>query len=228
MQNLLTSIPPAFLAASLVIAVTPGPGVFYIVTRSITQGRCAGLASVAGVAVGNLGNAIAASLGLATLFAISAIAFTVVKYAGAMYLVYLGVRTIWSPSSVASDAPQDSRASLVSQPPDYPLPVASLKRIFTDGFLAALFNPKTAIFFAAFVPQFLDASSATPVGTAALSVLFVLIAASTDAIYALMASTARGWVVGKPTAARAGRFLSGGAFIALGVFTAISGRRTHS
>lgn len=205
------SIPPAFLAASLVIAVTPGPGVFYIVTRSVTQGRAAGLASVAGVALGNLGNAIAASLGLATLFAISTLALTTVKYVGAVYLIYLGARTIWSPSTTTPGLPMR----------------APLKRIFTDGFLVALFNPKTAIFFAAFVPQFLDASTATPVWTSALSVVFVLTAASTDSLYALMASTARKWVVGKPAAAHSGRFLSGGAFIALGIYTAICGRKAN-
>jgi threonine/homoserine/homoserine lactone efflux protein len=210
MSHVLLSIPPAFLAASGIIAVTPGPGVFYIVTRSATQGRPAGLASVAGVALGNLGNGIAASLGLATLFAISTLAFTFVKYAGALYLIYLGIRTIRS-------RPTPSPAALQ-------LPSAALKRIFIDGFLVALFNPKTAIFFAAFVPQFLDASTATPVGTVGLSVVFVLIAATTDSIYALLASSAREWVVGRPATACAGRFLSGGAFIALGVFTAVSGR----
>jgi threonine/homoserine/homoserine lactone efflux protein len=213
MAHTLTSIPTAFLAASLVIAVTPGAGVFYIVTRSAAQGRPAGLASVAGVALGNLGNATAASLGLATLFAISTVAFTAVKYAGALYLIYLGIRTIRS-------APASPSAATL------PPPSAALRRIFMDGFLVALFNPKTAIFFAAFVPQFLDASTATPVGTVELSVVFVVIAATTDSIYALSASTARRLVVGKPVTERTGRYLSGGAFIALGLFTAISGRRT--
>src|SRR5687768_15554125 len=94
MLDLLPSGPllTTFLAASLVLAVTPGPGVLYIVTRSMVQGRSAGLASVAGVALGNLGNAIGASAGLAALFAASSLAFLVVKYAGAFYLIYLGVR----------------------------------------------------------------------------------------------------------------------------------------
>src|SRR5208282_573512 len=84
----------AFLIASLVLAVTPGPGVFYIVTRSAASGRRHGLASVAGVAIGNLGNAIGASCWLAALFAVSSLAFTVVKYAGALYLAYLGVQAL--------------------------------------------------------------------------------------------------------------------------------------
>src|SRR5690242_17735750 len=128
----------AFLAASLVLAVTPGPAVFYIVTRSVTQGRISGLASVAGVALGNLGNAIGASLGLAALFAISSLAFTVVKYLGALYLVYLGVQALRRPRSEGNAATVDAQ-----------LPASALRRIFADGFVVALLNPKTALFFAA-------------------------------------------------------------------------------
>src|SRR5262245_50498108 len=127
MHELLPSWPmlSVFLLATLVLAVTPGPGVFYIVTRSIAQGRSAGLASVAGVALGNLGNAIGASIGLAALFAVSSLAFTVVKYAGAAYLVYLGIQALRAP---AVNAPTDSM-----QP-------VELRRIFRDGFLVALLN----------------------------------------------------------------------------------------
>ena len=84
----------AFLAASLVLAVTPGPGVIYIVTRTLAQGRIAGASSVAGVACGNMVNAVGAAVGLAALFAVSSLAFTVVKFAGAAYLIWLGVKTL--------------------------------------------------------------------------------------------------------------------------------------
>src|SRR4051794_15727536 len=96
MTNLLPSgaLLFAFFGASLVLAVTPGPGVIYVVTRTLAQGRVAGFASVAGVAMGNLGNAIGASVGLAALFAVSSLAFTLVKYAGAAYLLYLGWRAL--------------------------------------------------------------------------------------------------------------------------------------
>src|SRR5882724_12653352 len=99
MQHVLPSWPllSAFLVASFVLAVTPGPGVFYIVTRSVMQGRRHGIASVLGVALGNLGNAVGASIGLAALFAISTVAFTAVKYAGALYLLYLGIQTLRAP-----------------------------------------------------------------------------------------------------------------------------------
>lgn len=208
-------ISPAFLIASLVLAVTPGPGVFYIVTRSATQGPLAGLASVAGVACGNLGNAVAASLGLATLFAISTLAFTIVKYTGAAYLLYLGIRTLTS-------VPADSANTPVI------LSKATAGKVYLDGLLVALFNPKTALFFAAFVPQFLDSAAATPAGTVTLSIVFVLIAATTDSMYALLAGSLGGLLAGRARAARVGRFLSGGAFIALGLFTAVAGRRAQS
>ena len=124
----------AFLLASLVLALTPGPGVLYIVARSLMQGRRSGMVSVAGVALGNLGNALAASVGLAALFAISSAAFTAVKYAGAIYLVYLGVRML---RSARVDLPA---ARLAAVP---------LGRLFRDGFMVALLNPKTTVFFTA-------------------------------------------------------------------------------
>lgn len=164
----------AFLIASLVLAITPGPGVVYIVTRSLVQGRLSGLASVAGVALGNLGNALAASVGLASLFAVSSTAFTVVKYAGAVYLVYLGVRML-----------RESRKQISSPTPQ----AASLGRIFREGFIVALFNPKTTVFFAAFLPQFLNPAVPPMFQTMLLGALFVTIAAVTDSIYALTAST---------------------------------------
>src|SRR5581483_1505459 len=92
-------VPATFLAASFLLAITPGPGVIYIVTRSVSQGRAAGFASVAGIALGNLANGLIASLGLATLFAVSTVAFTLIKYLGACYLVYLGVRMILAPGA---------------------------------------------------------------------------------------------------------------------------------
>lgn len=202
----------AFLVASVVLAVTPGPGVFYIVTRSMLQGRRYGLASVAGVALGNLGNATGASIGLAALFAISSLAFTIVKYAGAAYLIYLGVQALCArtPAAQAKVAP-----------------AASLWPIFRDGFVVALLNPKTAIFFAAFLPQFMSHDGSPVLQGIALGALFVMIAAVTDSLYALAASAVA------PILAQArgmhvlGRFVTAGAFIGLGLFTALTGSRSR-
>jgi threonine/homoserine/homoserine lactone efflux protein len=184
--------------------------VFYIVTRSVMQGRRHGLASVLGVALGNLGNAIGASLGLAALFAISTVAFTVVKYAGALYLVYLGIQALRAPPADASvTAPAPAR----------------LGRIFRDGFVVALLNPKTAIFFAAFLPQFMSGSAPAVVQSVTLGALFVAMAAVTDTGYALAAG-AIAPMLGRARGVRAlGRYLTGGAFIGLGLFTALGGPR---
>ena len=215
MDALLPSLPllSAFLAASFVLAVTPGPGVFYIVARSVTQGRLSGLASVAGVALGNLGNAIGASLGLAALFAISSLAFTIVKYAGALYLIWLGAQALRAPK-------RDAAAAI-----DTPLPAVALRRIFVDGFVVALLNPKTALFFAAFLPQFIDTAHAPMAQTIALGVLFVAMAAVTDSMYALTAGAVRPWLQRTKGVGAAGRWLTGGAFIGLGILTAVSGQK---
>ena len=203
----------AFLAASLVLAITPGPAVFYIVTRSVSQGRLSGLASVGGVALGNLGNAIGASLGLAALFAISSVAFTVVKYLGAVYLIWLGVQALRRPDAAARQA--------------IAVDDAALRRTFVDGFLVALLNQKTAIFFAAFLPQFVHGPS--PYGqTITLGVLFVLIAATTDSLYAVCAGAVRPRLARASGIARAGRYVTASAFIGLGVLTAVWGQRTRT
>lgn len=202
----------AFVVASVVLTITPGPAVFYIVTRSLSQGRRAGLASVGGVALGNLGNSIGASVGLAALFAISSLAFWVVKYAGAAYLIYLGVKALRRPSETL-EAPRPR-----SSPPAV---------IFRDGFIVALLNPKTTLFFSAFLPQFLDPHSSTIVQSVALGTAFVLIASVTDTTYALTASIIAPAMARMKSRRNVGRYLTASAFIGLGVFTAASGSR-HS
>ncbi len=199
----------AFLLSSIILAVTPGPGVLYIVTRSLVQGRRHGLLSVFGVALGNLGNALAASLGLAALFAASASAFTLVKYAGALYLVYLGVRMF--------------RARPVE--PAAAVPAAtSLNRVFRDGLVVALLNPKTTIFFAAFLPQFLSSDASLVLQSMTLGTFFVVIAALTDSVYALAAGLLAPRLRGLGCA-QVGRLFGGLMFIGLGVFAALAGSR---
>lgn len=200
----------AFFLASLVLAVTPGPAVIYVVTRTLAQGRRAGLASVGGVAFGNLGNAIGASIGLAALFAISSLAFTVVKYAGAGYLIYLGIKALRAPGT---EVVQSGFGT------------AKVNRIFRDGFIVALLNPKTAIFFAAFLPQFMDPAGSAMLQSIALGAVFVVIAAITDCAYVL-ASSSVAPLLGRMRSARSiGRYVTASAFIGLGVFTAMSGGR---
>jgi threonine/homoserine/homoserine lactone efflux protein len=203
----------AFIAAGTLLAVTPGPGVFYIVTRSLMQGRRSGLASVAGVALGNLGSALGAAVGLAALFAVSSAAFLLVKYAGAAYLVYLGIRTLRRRSdSVARTGDTATRTA----------------RAFRDGFWVAVLNPKTTIFFAAFLPQFMSIDASPVVQGIALGALFVAIAAVTDCVYAVTAGSIAPALRRSAGVQAAARFVGGGTFIALGLFTALSGIRTRA
>jgi len=197
----------AFLAATLVLALTPGPGVVFIVTRTLAQGRAAGLASVAGVALGNLTNAIGASIGLAALFAASSTAFTLVRWAGAAYLVWLGIQALRQPSSAANGTP--------------PVPAAP-RRLFRDGFFVALLNPKTTLFFAAFIPQFLHPEGSQAAQALTLSALFVAVAAVTDSLYALLAGSFAPLLRG---AAGKGRYVSALVYFALGLYAAFGGSK---
>ena len=201
----------AFVATSFVLAVTPGPGVIYVVARTVAQGRRAGLASVAGVGLGNLCNAFAASLGLAALFAASSAAFTVVKLAGAAYLIYLGVRAL-RPVRSAAESPAFQAVKLAG--------------VFRDGFTVALLNPKTALFFAALLPQFMEPSQSAVLQGAVLAVIFVAIAAVTDSTYVLFASAAKAKFGSRSTAQRLGRYATAATFVGLGIFTAAWGSRS--
>lgn len=203
-----------FLIASFVLAIVPGPAVAYIIARSAGQGRVAGFASVAGVALGNLGSMLGAAFGLAAVFAMSTVVFTFVKYLGAAYLIYLGIRAIRSPELPAGGG-ETGRVR-----------ATGLRRILLDGLLVALLNPKTALFFAAFLPQFLSGPAA-PLQAVALGGLFVLIAATTDTLYVAVAATFWPRLQCKRDWTRAGRFVSGGVLIGLGFFAALGGERSR-
>lgn len=204
----------AFVGASLALALTPGPAVVYIVARTVAQGRACGLASVLGVALGNLGNAVGAALGLAALFAVSSLAFTVVKWAGAAYLVYLGVR-LWMAGPGAPDA-------AAAQPPVQPL-----RRVFRDGFVVALLNPKTSLFFAAFLPQFMDSRGSALVQTLSLAGIFIAIAACTDLLYVLTAGLVARRLNRAARHVLWGNRIAGSSFIGLGLLTALGTRTTR-
>src|SRR5258708_7720161 len=151
-----------FLLAALGLLLIPGPSVLYILTRNAAQGRRAGLASVAGIDLASLTHAVAATLGLSALLLTSALAFSVVKYLGAAYLIYLGVRTLLA----RAESPQNH----------VPAP-SSFSRLCAQGFLVQLLNPKTALFFYAFLPQFVDPARGAVTGQILVfGVLFVLLA----------------------------------------------------
>jgi threonine/homoserine/homoserine lactone efflux protein len=207
MPNLSTVI--LFLLASLGLLLVPGPAVIYITARSAAQGRRAGLASVGGVELASLTHALAAAIGLSAVLLTSALAFTVVKYVGAAYLIYLGVRT------------------LLAREPDEAAPLSPprrFSRVFAQGYLVNLLNPKTALWFYAFLPQFVDpARGAAPAQILLFGVLFVLLASCTDSCYAILGSTLGRWLAGKARVRRGQRYVTGGLYIVLGVSAAVTG-----
>lgn len=198
-----------FLVSALILLVVPGPAVMYIVARSVEQGRQAGLISTLGIGVGTLFHVVAACLGVSALLLSSALAFRMLQYAGAAYLIYLGLRTLMKRESVTGSHQVKDR---------------SWSRIFRQGMLVNILNPKTALFFFAFLPQFVDpAASSVPLQIFLLGSLFVLLAVITDGAYALLAGTAGDWLRCNQRFLRAQRYLSGGMYVALGVAAAVSG-----
>jgi len=198
-----------FLLTALVLLLIPGPAVLYIVTRSVAQGRKAGMASVLGIELATLCHSMAAAFGLSAILLASALAFNVVRYLGAAYLVYLGIRTILSraPSHASDNSP-----------------TPSLSQMFRKGFLVNLLNPKTALFFYAFLPQFVDpARGSSVLQILWLGALFVVLATITDSTYALISSAAGRLLTQRPGFQRVQKYVTGLIYISLGVAAALSG-----
>jgi threonine/homoserine/homoserine lactone efflux protein len=201
-----------FLAASLALLLTPGPAVLYIIARSVEQGRRAGVVSALGVGLGTLGHVLAAALGISALLVSSALAFTLVKYLGALYLIYLGVHKLLERAPPA-DAPAVPRQSLAA--------------IFRQGVIVNLLNPKTALFFFAFLPQFVNpAAGAVALQIALLGGLFVVLGIVSDSLYALLAGTLGAWLKRGSWFARTQRSVSGLIYIGLGITTAVAGNKS--
>jgi threonine/homoserine/homoserine lactone efflux protein len=198
-----------FVIAALALLVVPGPAVLYVVTRSIHQGRRAGLASVLGIHVGTLVHIGAATAGLSALILSSAVAFTAVKIAGAAYLVGLGVWTLLSRRAEAEVAIGGERR---------------LRRVFAQGIVVNVLNPKTALFFLAFLPQFVDPNAGTPaLQIAFLGLLFGALGLVTDSIWAIAAGTAGGLLRGSRKFLRVQRYVAGTVYLGLGAVTALAG-----
>jgi threonine/homoserine/homoserine lactone efflux protein len=198
-----------FAAAALLFLAIPGPSVFYIVTRSLVQGRHAGVVSMLGVQTGGLVHVVAAAFGVSALIASSAEAFTVVKYAGAAYLVLLGLRKL-----LAAD--EEAEPELSGS--------ASRSHLFWHGVVVNVLNPKTALFFLAFLPQFVD-PSAGPVAPQmlVLGTLLVGLGVLSDGTYALLAAGAGRRLRSAAATRRVLERTSGGVFVGLGVVAALAG-----
>jgi threonine/homoserine/homoserine lactone efflux protein len=201
-----------FMTGAAILLVIPGPAVFYVVSRSIGQGRGAGFASALGITAGTLFHVAAATLGLSALLASSAVAFQFVKYLGAGYLIYLGIRVLRTGDALPLDAANGE---------------SRLGHIFGQGVLVNLLNPKTALFFMAFLPQFVEpARGHAALQIFQLGVLFALMGLCSDSMWGLLAGTLAERVRGSVRMRRAQRNVSGGALIVLGLATAFSGAKS--
>ena len=217
METLVSFLPSSndlllFVSAAVILLLIPGPAVLYVLTRSVDQGRKAGLASCFGIATGSLVHVLAATLGLSALLLSSAVAYSVVKYAGAAYLIYLGVKKLRERPAM------DIHARHVP-----PLP---LRRVYSQGVLVEALNPKVAIFFFAFLPQFVSpARGHVSLQFFALGMIFTFMGLTTDSAWALTAGSAAGWLRRNRTFIRNERYVSGTVYLGLGMATAVTGSR---
>jgi threonine/homoserine/homoserine lactone efflux protein len=194
-----------FAAAGVALLIIPGPSVLFIITRSIDQGPRAGLISVAGIHVGTMGHIAAGVVGISATVARSATAFSVVKFAGAAYLITLGVLRLVRRDTLSTGATRTK----------------SDRQIFVQAFFVNLLNPKTALFFLAFLPQFVDpARGSVPVQTLMLGAIFIALGLVTDSTYALVAGSAGSWMRRSSNMMRLQRWLAGSMYVALGVTAA--------
>ena len=200
-----------FALASILLAITPGPDMIYIATRSIAQGRDAGVVSALGVHTGVLIHTFAAALGLSALIAASAVAFSIVKYAGAGYLIYLGIQTFLGKSATL-EIKSTARAKL--------------SEVFYQGLLVNLLNPKVILFFLAFLPQFVDPSQGNvKLQLLTLGILFIVFVLPIDMGVGLAGGQFGIWLRAKQGIQQATKWVTGSIYIALGLTTAMTGSR---
>jgi threonine/homoserine/homoserine lactone efflux protein len=199
----------AFAIASIALLVIPGPAVIYVLNRSVADGRNTALAGVAGLEIGNFMHVIAATLGLSAIIAASATAFSTVKWAGALYLVFIGIRTL-----ITRPSPPDSRSTS-----------ATNRKAFTQGIVVNTLNPKVALFFLSYLPQFIDPDRGSPaLQSFVLGSIFVVLGCCSDATYALTASALRDRLLTGRTLPFVQRYVAGSVFVALGVVASTARR----
>jgi threonine/homoserine/homoserine lactone efflux protein len=204
-----------FVAAALALLLVPGPAVIYVVARSVEGGRLTGFVSVLGVELGTLLHVVFAAAGLSAIVVSSAAAFSVVKWLGAAYLVWLGLRQILGRDSGNEELPLSGGGE-------------NRFRVFSQSLLVQVLNPKVALFFLAFLPQFVDPSrGAAWTQVVVLGATLAILGLFTDGLYALLGGTAGEWIRKQRAGAglrRAGRYVTGGVYIALGAVAAVSGK----
>jgi threonine/homoserine/homoserine lactone efflux protein len=194
-----------FLLASLVLLLTPGPAILYIVARSLNQGWIAGVVAALGIHVGTLAHVVAAAIGLSQLLVTSAIAFTMVKYFGAAYLIYLGLKALFNRQPATSVKILERR---------------ELSTIFSESIIVSILNPKVALFFFAFLPQFIDPNRGSAgVQIMIFGLIFILVGIISDGLYAIFAGTIARRL--KQGGLSVGRYITGIIYCGLGIATAL-------
>lgn len=197
-----------YISAAFVLAITPGPGIFYVLTRSLKGGRVEGYVSSLGTAIGGLFHVLIAALGLSTILATSAVAFSIVKYAGAAYLIYLGLHTIFSGNQINDEV---QIASSGNHP-----------AAFRQGILTEILNPKTALFFLAFIPQFVNPAGVVFTQFIILGSISVFMNTTADIVVATLAGSIGQQLKQRPTLRRFQQSFTGAGLIALGVYVALA------
>jgi len=199
-----------FVATALVVLLIPGPGVMYVVARSLGQGCLAGLVTALGLSFGVLAHVAAAVVGLSAILLASATAFATVKFLGAAYLIYLGLQTLFSqPSALRNET----------------VAAVSFYRLFVDGVVVSVFNPKIAVFFLAFLPQFVDPNlGSVPAQILLLGLIYAGLALLTDGGYAILAGGVKTWLGGKVARMPLLKYVSGSLLVGLGVKSAFTGQ----
>lgn len=209
---------PFFVAAVLLLNVTPGPDTAYIIGRSVAQGRGAGLMSALGICTGCCVHSIACAFGLTALLAASAMAFTVIKFAGAIYLIYLGVRLAFAPAAKAPAAPGESSQPAVQT-------ARSLKQLYLQGFWTNVLNPKVVLFFVSFFPQFVSSETEhKALAFLTLGGVFVAMSVVWCLFLVWVASSVTRGLGGKPVVKKWLDRVVGSAFVGLGLRLAAAQR----
>lgn len=196
-----------FLSTAILLAITPGPGIYYVLTRSLRGGRSEGIVSSFGTAVGGFVHITSATLGLSAILATSSIAFTIVKYVGAAYLIYLGIRTLITDDNSLLNAGTSKNTN---------------NGAFYQGIITEVLNPKTALFFLAFIPQFINPQGNVIFQFALLGSITVALNTGVDIIVALLAGRIRQWLQTNIKFRRGQRFFTGWSLIGLGTYVALA------
>jgi threonine/homoserine/homoserine lactone efflux protein len=195
-----------FVAAAILLAITPGPGMLYVLTRSLKGGRGEGLASSFGTAVGGFAHVIAAALGLSAILATSSVVFALVKYVGAVYLIYLGIRALLTKDDIALEGIASS----------------TIGKAFRQGIITEVLNPKTALFFLAFIPQFINPQENIILQSVILGSISIALNTSADAIVAMLAGSIGQWLRSHQQFRRKQQLFTGWSLIGLGTYVALA------